>query len=269
MPEPVLLSFDLEEFDIVREFGGEIDDDQLMRVSVAGCESLLALLDLHQVTCTFFITAYFAERNEKLVRQIARRHETASHGYEHSRFEDADLAKSKASLERITEQPVVGFRRARLAETNMQAVVDAGYRYDSSMNPTWLPGRYNHLNEPRRIHRVHPQLVQLPISTMPWTRFPIFWLSLKNLPVGAMSWMSRRAAASDGYFTTFTHPWEFADLSPWPLPGYVRRTHGERWLDKLGRLIDRWKRIGPFITMHQFVAQWTQQHTETPSDESR
>ena len=66
----------------------------------------------------------------------------------------------------------------------------------------------------------------MPASVTPLLRLPLFWLSFKNLP----GWLIRPASAwtlrADGYLVLYFHPWEFADLSPYPLPRYVRRVHG-------------------------------------------
>ena len=174
----------------------------------------------------------------------------------HSQFENAHLGESRRMLQDISGQPVTGFRRARLASTDNQAIADAGYRYDSSINPTYLPGRYNNLDKPRRLYALTPELIELPISTMPFTRFPIFWLSLNNLPTAVTGAMAPLATQCDGYLNTFAHPWEFADLSKYAmLPGYVRRVDGDRWLNKLATLIAGWKSAGRFMAISDYLSE--------------
>ncbi len=74
-------------------------------------------------------------------------HEIASHGFYHSSFETADLRKSKEALEELTGQPVNGFRMARMMPVEEEEIHKAGYLYNSSLNPTCIPGRYNHLGQ--------------------------------------------------------------------------------------------------------------------------
>ena len=57
----ILLSFDTEEFDLPREQGAEIAFEESMRVSVAGTERILDILERNGVRATFFCTVRFAE----------------------------------------------------------------------------------------------------------------------------------------------------------------------------------------------------------------
>lgn len=46
-----------------------------------GTERILDLLDQHGISTTFFIPGWVAERNEKIVKEVASRgHEVANHG---------------------------------------------------------------------------------------------------------------------------------------------------------------------------------------------
>jgi len=58
----------------------------------------------------------------------------------------------------------------------------AGYENNSSMNPTYIPDRYNNLSKPRTAYYTN-KLLNLPISVTRLIRFPLFWLSFKNFPL--------------------------------------------------------------------------------------
>ncbi len=253
MTPAILLSFDLEEFDAPLEYGQTIAESEQMDVCRRGMEALAPLLQEHGARSTLFTTAHFALHHESLIRELALTHEIASHGFYHSQFELADLASSKTALEGITGQPVTGFRRARLAPTDPAAVADAGYRYNSSENPIWLPGRYNHFFDPRTAYFVN-QLLHIPASASPIIRFPLFWLAFKNAPLSLIKSMSRWTLRHDGYLCLYFHPWEFVDLSRYRLPSYVRRHSGPRMLDRLDSYLRDLSRVGRFITTGEFAA---------------
>jgi peptidoglycan/xylan/chitin deacetylase (PgdA/CDA1 family) len=178
----ILLTFDVEEFDVPLEFGGQIGVEEQMEVGTKGLEEVLKLVEKHQLTCTFFTTAAYALARTELVKQIAAGlHEIASHGYHHSSFEVADLKRSKDTLETLLNVPITGYRMARLAEVDDTEIQKAGYTYNSSMNPTWIPGRYNHLNKPRTPFFTEGVLT-VPTSVTPVFRIPLFWLSIKKFP---------------------------------------------------------------------------------------
>jgi hypothetical protein len=168
----ILLSFDIEEFDMPLEYGKTISFDEQIAISTTGTKIILAMLQKQQVKATFFCTATFALAKPHLIkRMIADGHEVASHGYYHSEFEPAHLLSSKLVLEAITGRPVTGYRMARMMPVDEAEIRKAGYLYNSSINPTWLPGRYNNLKVSRTMFW-QGGVLQLPASVSPKLRFP-------------------------------------------------------------------------------------------------
>jgi peptidoglycan/xylan/chitin deacetylase (PgdA/CDA1 family) len=223
MENPVIcLTFDLEEFDLPAEYQRPVSESEQMQVTLSGMRSLLPLLDEFDARCTFFTTANFALQNRELIRELSLRHEIASHSFFHSSFEIADLGRSKQVLEEITALPVTGFRMPRMRYVDYNALRAAGYRYDSSLHPTWIPGRYNHFFSERRIHR-SKGLTVFPASVTPLLRAPLFWLAFKNLPAARYTRWLNRCLKHDGYANLYMHPWEFADLSAYKLPEYIAK----------------------------------------------
>jgi hypothetical protein len=134
-------------------------------------------------------------------------------------------------------------------------VQQAGYQYNSSLHPTWVPGRYNHWGEPRHPFR-ESGVWQIPASVTPTLRLPLFWLSLKNFPFAYYKELCRRTLKSDGFLNLYVHPWEFTDLSGYEkIPTYVRRHSKDELLDRVESLLRYLKPRGEFATMHDFVQQ--------------
>ena len=169
----LLLSFDIEEFDLPEEYGAAISADDKFEISRKGTAAILDLLRETGTKATFFTTGEFAIRYPELILQMAAdRHEVASHGMNHTTFEVADLQKSKAVLEEISGQAVTGFRMARLAPVDKAEIKTAGYIYESSLNPIWLPGHYCNLRAPLLPFQENCGLWQFPVSAIPGIRFP-------------------------------------------------------------------------------------------------
>lgn len=251
MTKTILLSFDVEEFDSPHDCGQVLPLEDQLAVTTAGMLPLIERLETVQCRATFFTTANYAEHEAALIRGVADHHEIASHGYFHASFEIADLARSRAVLQRISGQPVFGFRRARLQHTDHAAITAAGYRYNSSENPIWLPGRYNNLRRPRAAYR-SGNLLNIPISASPHLRIPLFWLACKNFPMPLLRRAAARALRADGYLNIFFHPWEFTDLDRWRLPWYVKHRSGTPMLDRLSGFLAWLSRRGSFQTMETF-----------------
>lgn len=256
MPERLaLLSFDVEEFDLPNEYGQDFPEERQLAFPVPGLVAVLDLLDKTNARATLFTTAKFALAHPDLIRRAAGRHEIASHGFSHSTFEDADLARSREALADITGREVVGFRRARMAPTDPGAIRAAGYRYDSSTNPTLIPGRYNNLGRPRTPYRDEHGLVHVPVSVTPIVRFPLFWLSFKNLPLWINRIAASRCLSADGAVNLYFHPWEFQSIDEFTnVPGYIRRRSGRVMLERLANHIAWLSTRAKFATFAEYVA---------------
>ena len=232
----ILLSFDIEEFDMPIEYGKQILFDEQMNISIEGTKSILLLLDKYQLKATFFSTATFAIHAPQILKQIVQKgHEIASHTYYHSDFKVSHLLESKLKLEELTGQKVTGFRMPRMQPVDEHEIFKAGYIYNSSINPTYLPGRYNNFHV-SRTYFMQDGVLQIPASVSPVFRFPLFWLSFHNLPLWLYQWLCKWTLKKDGYLNIYFHPWEFTDLNQpekFNFPKYVSKNSGNKMSDRL------------------------------------
>ena len=84
----ILLSFDIEEFDVPKEHQVDISMEEQIKVSVEGTTRILDCLERNQVKATFFCTANFALHAPDIIKRIQEGgHEIASHGFYHWTFE--------------------------------------------------------------------------------------------------------------------------------------------------------------------------------------
>lgn len=244
MRPALLLTFDVEEFDLPRERGRPLARATECTVTRRGVETLLPLLAQHRVRATFFVTARFAAAAAPCVRAIAAAgHEVAAHGFCHA--DDyatmppltavARLRRCRALLEQIAASPARGIRAPRLRPPSTKLLAEAGFDYDASAHPTWMPGRYNDLRLPRRVfHDGH--LVRVPISVLPGVRWPISWLWFRTLgsPLNLLAaWSATRFA---NYLQLYFHPWEAMDIHPF-VPRWLAVRSGAPFVAAVDRLL--------------------------------
>ena len=183
-------------------------------------------------------------------------HEVACHGVDHWKPKETDFIQSKEIVERVTGLTVTGYRQPRMFPVVESEIKRAGYRYNSSLNPAFIPGRYMHLTTPRTWF-MKDGVMQIPASVTPWLRFPLFWLSLHNLPEWIYHRLVRRVLRHDGYFVTYFHPWEFFELKEHPefkMPYIIRNHSGQQMVERLNNLVKMLKSQGrKFITYNEFV----------------
>lgn len=253
----VCLSFDIEEFDLPTEHGVDIPFERQIEVSRHGAGRILDILRKHGVRATFFTTVSFAKAAPEIVgRIVAEGHELASHGMQHSSFRTSDLLDSRRELERLSGAEVKGYRQARMMKLDEREVAKAGYFYDSSLNPTFIPGRYMSLSAPRTPY-IKDGVVQIPASVTPLVRFPMFWLAAHLLPPSLYRTLAWRTLVHDGHFVTYFHPWEFYDLHSMPgykIPGIVSLNTGDGMAKRLDALVDCMKSRGvAFATISELA----------------
>ncbi|MBO9682355.1 MAG: polysaccharide deacetylase family protein [Flavisolibacter sp.] len=249
----LLLSFDVEEFDMPLEYGQLIPEKEQLQVGYQGLEALMNVVDAFEIEATFFTTANFAQHFPEAIKNISTKHEIASHTFYHSRFHPEDLISSKRKLEEIISKPVSGLRMPRMRKVEMDDVKKAGYSYDSSINPSFVPGRYNNLSLPKRFYYEN-EVLRFPVSVSPIVRIPLFWLSFKNFPYQFYLHLVKRTLKKEGYVCLYFHPWEFVSLSDYKIPSYAKRLAGEQLQQRLKRLITDIQPYGKFISMQNYIS---------------
>jgi peptidoglycan/xylan/chitin deacetylase (PgdA/CDA1 family) len=248
----VLLSFDVEEFDMPLEYDFPISAEEQMLVGKKGLDAIDPVLSDPAIETTLFTTANFALQYPDKIRALADQHEIASHTFYHSSFEDTHLLQSRNTLENICGKKVVGLRMPRMRRVSLEEVKKAGYAYDSSVNPTWLPGRYNNLHLPRTTYR-QEDVLRIPASVSPVLRIPLFWLSFKNLSYTWYRRLAKQTLKKDGYLGLYFHPWEFTEIGGYGLPRYTGKPDGSELLSRLQQLLTDLKKEADFISMQQYV----------------
>ncbi len=253
----VLLSFDTEEFDLPKEYGVDIPIEDSMAVSAEGTELILDILHSMGVRATFFCTTTFAKYAPQTMRRIIDDgHEVAAHGCDHSNPLPQDIAKSKIELERQYGICVKGYRQPRMSAIDVTAIEECGYSYDASLHPTFIPGRYMHLDLPRTPITTG-KVLEIPASVSPWIRIPVFWLACHNYPFWLYKMLCKWTWKHDGQFVIYFHPWEFVDLNrdpAWKIPFIIRRNSGKGMQARLKGLIDMLQHQGAkFVTYTEFT----------------
>ena len=253
----ILLSFDTEEFDVPRESG--LDYDTLkegMEVSKYGTNKILDILKRNGVKATFFCTTNFAKNAPEVIHRIIDEgHEVAAHGCDHWNPKPSDVFECKETLEKLFGIKVYGYRQPRMFPVSDEDIQKAGYEYNTSLNPCFLPGKYMHFSDPRTPFW-KDKVLQIPASVTPWLRIPLFWLSCHNFPFWLYKTLCNRTLKHDGHFVTYFHPWEFYPLGEHPELKiiYITRHNAGIGMEKrLESLIRNFKEGGhKFVTYKEY-----------------
>jgi polysaccharide deacetylase family protein (PEP-CTERM system associated) len=227
------LTIDVEDYFQVEAFAEVINRDdweaQPRRVA-RNTGRLLDILGEAEVSATFFMLGWVAQRHPELVRRIvAEGHELASHGSDHYRADQqsrdefgADVRRSKALLEDTGGVPVLGYRAPTFSVGHRNRWVHAvlaeeGYRYSSSVYPI-RHDLYGEPDAPRYPFCPQPGFIEIPLTTV-----RIFGRNLPTagggyfrlLPYRLTRRALRKAGKDSGVPSVFyIHPWEIDPDQP-------------------------------------------------------
>ncbi len=229
------MSVDVEDYFQVQAFADLVPRSDWERWPCrveANVDRILAILDETGAGGTFFTLGWVAARYPAMIRRIAAAgHEIGSHGMSHRMLTEltpaealAEARDSRRLLEDLSGTRVEGYRAPSYTIGPgtlwaLEALVEAGYTYDSSMFP--IRGRrYGHPDGPRLPTRlpVGPAgIVEFPMTTIGIgpVRIPVLAGSyLRLLP----AWVSKAAIRyqrSRGLPAVVNiHPWEIDPGQP-------------------------------------------------------
>ena len=230
------MTIDVEDFFQVSAFDSHVPRDRWDRFESRVChntERLLQIFDDLDVTATFFVLGWIADRFPQLVRRIAAEgHEIASHGYGHrlvyemtpSEFTE-DLRRAKGTIQAACGVPVLGYRAPSYSITRksmwaLDALLSEGFVYDASIFPIHHD-RYGIPGGPR-----HPHAIKRPLGTLWELPGSTVRLAGQNLPTAGggyfrllpyswTRWSVRRINTAEGQPAIFyLHPWEIDPHQP-------------------------------------------------------
>lgn len=261
MQKSLLLTFDLEEFDLLLEYT-DINKKKIFSTSSKGCKKILRTLDTYEIRCTFFTTTRFAEECSELVKKIVKEgHEVSLHGYKHSddfsemnkRDTSRYLRRAKQELEKITKRKIIGFRHPGLKKPPFNALRHIGIQYDSSIHPTYIPGRYNNFFHNRKCHKIKG-VIEVPISVTPVLRAPFSWIWFRNFGLNYVKACTSLASLNSSFINLYLHPWEFVNLQEYDIPLIIKRSTGRNMEKMLEDYIEWCTKNGfKFSTIGDFL----------------
>jgi hypothetical protein len=147
------------------------------------------------------------------------------------------LRAARTLVEHATGRPVTGIRTPRLRSCPAARLRDAGFRYDASPHPTWVPTRYNGLRWPRLPWR-EEGLWRLPISVIPGVRLPVSFVWFRAAAGARLGRLAAAAAASRAPFLhLYFHPWEAVEVGAHGAPRWIGLRTGAPFVAALDRLL--------------------------------
>ena len=270
-PLPDGLSIDVEDYYHVEAFADRISPEtwaQFPSRVADNTRRILELLNRLGARATFFVLGWVAEREPRLVREIADAgHEVGCHSYLHrcvwrlgrEEFRE-DTRRARLAIEDAAAQKVVGYRAPTFSIVQkslwaIEILAEEGFLYDSSVFPI-RHDRYGIPGAPRfpfqwvcRSGRTLFEIPPLTVRVLGWN-LPVGGGGyLRILPTWYTRWAVRRVRQYDRQpLLVYFHPWELDPEQP--------RMSGKwgsvlRHYFNLGRMQER---VCELLTHGRFVA---------------
>ncbi len=276
--EPITdaLTVDVEDYFHVEAFADRISPDQWTTFSSRvrrNCDRILDLFERNGWRATFFVLGWVAERDQKLIQDIAKAgHELGCHSYAHRRvfllrpeeFRD-DLRRARGLIEDAAGVRVLGYRAPTFSIVHrswwaLEILAEEGFLYDSSIFPI-RQDLYGYPKFPRFLQRVHlasgRELFEVPMSTIRWAGFnwPLGGGGyLRLLPMSYTRWAMRRVHSLDRQSVIlYFHPWELDPDQPRLEGSWKSRLRHYTGLSKMAPRLDELLGRGRFEPLKNLV----------------
>ena len=237
--------------------------DSLPSLVEKNFRKLLDIFAEKDVRVTCFFLGWVAEKFPHLVKEAALQgHEIASHGYAHRLVYELtpqefleDALRAKNLLEDLTGRSVFGYRSSGFSVTErtpwfFDMLVEAGYRYDSSIFPA--PREHGGLVgarlAPYRVRDTEGSLIEFPLTVRRVFGKPICFFGggyLRLFPYFLIRRMTSRVLKEGRPVIFYVHPREIDPEHPRLPMGAVRRFKSYVNLDttanKVRRLISKFE----------------------------
>ena len=164
--------------DIEPDFGGKGNSDAYF--GLKDLPRLEELVKKYDLKITAFVTGKTFEDNDGLLDILkSMKFEIEQHSYSHRIGKGSKIDDIKKGLEvheKITGKSPLGYRAPQGEITKEEALflVENGILFDSSIFPTFFPGRYNRLSFPTYPFKLgETNLMEIPFSVIPKIRIPV------------------------------------------------------------------------------------------------
>jgi polysaccharide deacetylase family protein (PEP-CTERM system associated) len=275
-----IFSIDVEDWFHILDVPGTPDLekwDSLPSLVEKNFHKLLDLFGEKNVRVTCFFLGWVAKKFPQLVREAAARgHEIASHGFAHrlvyamtpDEFMQ-DLVLSKQTLESIIGKPVLGYRTSGFSVTEetpwfFDKIVQAGYRYDSSVFPA--PRQHGGMKSdklgPYYITTDSGSLLEFPITVTKVGGRPLCFFGggyLRLAPYPVIRNMAHKVLRENRPVIFYIHPREVDANHPRLSMSVARRFKSYVNLRTTEQKIRRLVADFPVTTFEEFISQRSNQ----------
>ncbi|MBF0198457.1 MAG: DUF3473 domain-containing protein [Planctomycetes bacterium] len=246
------------------DYGGRLGTHLKTIAQTPRVQALADFLYTEKVPLSIFLqTSLLKEAPQSLEVLNLLGSEFHSHSHTHALTQfksESELSQSLHLIRETFSQEEVGYRAPLgcLYPGDLELIQNLGYAFDSSIFPSYRPGKFNHLKAPIEPYWHECGLLELPFAVIPKIRLILGLTYMRLLGYTAMQSLMKIFSLPDvvvfyGHLTDYI-PTEDLDSLPFPFRNLFRR-NADRGLE-FAQLFARYlKSQGyTFVTMNELAA---------------
>jgi peptidoglycan/xylan/chitin deacetylase (PgdA/CDA1 family) len=218
--------------DVEPDFGGLIETD--VYYGKKGLSKLHTIVKKYGLKITAFATGKTLEDNPDIIEILdSLGAEVEQHSYSHKVGHGTKLGDIQKGIEthkRLLGKDPLGYRAPQgiINKEEMHLLEKMGILFDSSIYPTYFPGRFNRLKYPTMPFKVKgSSLIEIPFSVIPKVRIPLGLSYIQMIGFGSFLRLLKMFGIPNLVVFDF-HPYELAKVPSFsllpliPKIGYLR-----------------------------------------------
>lgn len=149
----------------------------------------IQLIQELDVPVTVFVVGRLLEECPEIIERLRTELTTSFHLHSYSHDPEmsngfrTDLQQGIAAFETFFGERPLGYRAplGKITDQQLRTLDQAGFRFDSSIFPSYRPGTYNNLSAPVEPYRpdTTESLIEFPVGVVPYLRIPLAQSYLK------------------------------------------------------------------------------------------
>ena len=181
--------------DFERDFGRRLGDYEAfdLLTNDSAFARLKAICQGGGVKITAFIVGQLLDEHPEMIERLSELDvEFELHSYSHRSDPPinppSEIERAVAAYHRYFGRSPQGYRApyGRITDGEVRMLYEQGFRYDSSIFPSYRLGMYNNLRQPMTpYYHKHVPLLEIPVSAVPFVRLPVSLSYIKLLGWGA------------------------------------------------------------------------------------
>jgi hypothetical protein len=234
--------------DVEPDYGGLLGTD--FYHGKKGLSKLLRLTKQYGLKITAFATGKTLEENPDVIEILdSMSAEVEQHSYSHQVGHGSklrDIQKGVETHRRLLGKNPLGYRAPQgiINKDELHLLENMGILFDSSIYPTYFPGRFNRLNFPTMPFKVKGStLIEMPFSVVPKIRIPIGLSYVQMIGIGSFIRLLKTFGIPDFIVFDF-HPYELVKVPSFTMLPFI---------PKIGYLRSQRLYRDPFSIFEQFV----------------